>query len=85
MGKNYVWCYFITPAKFKSGIFEADFFDSVEEISFEGHMLMGPARIKDYLSGRYGDYMVLPSEEQRKAAVHAMLFDTKKDYKEYLE
>ena len=29
--------------------------------------------------------MKLPSEEQQKAAVHAMIFDTEKDYKEYLE
>ncbi len=82
---NYAWCYFITPAKFRSGIFEADFFDEVADIDFEGYQLLGPARIKDYLAYRYGDYMKLPSAEQQKAAVHAMFFDTEKDYKEYLE
>ncbi len=85
MQQGYDWCYFITPAKFRSGIFAADFFDSVSDISFDGHMLMGPAKIKEYLAYRYGDYMKLPSKEQQQAAVHAMLYDTEKDYKEYLE
>ena len=45
----------------------------------------GSEKIKEYLSYRYGDYMKLPSEEARKAAVHAMIFDTGTDYKKYLE
>ena len=45
---------------------------------------MGSEKIKEYLAYRYGDYMKLPSAEQQKAAVHAMVFDTQKDYTEYL-
>ncbi len=82
--KDYCWCYFITPAKFKSGIFKREFFDEYEEIDFERHMLFGPAKIKEYLAYRYGDYMKLPSEEQQKAAVHAKVYDVEKDYSEYL-
>lgn len=81
--KNYVWCYFITPAKFKSGLFAADFFDTCDEIEFEGYKLLCPAKIKEYLEYRYGDYMKLPSKEQQKAAVHAYMFDVNKDYIEY--
>lgn len=84
LARDYCWCYFITPAKFRSGIFEKDFFDKFEEVSFEGHMLLGPAKIKEYLEYRYGDYMKLPSEEHQKAAVHAMVYDVEKDYSEYL-
>lgn len=40
--------------------------------------------IKEYLKYRYGDYMKLPSLEQQHAAVHAMIFDTEKDYTEYI-
>ena len=82
---GYVWCYFITPAKFKSGIFEADFFDTKEEIDFEGKKLMCPAKIKQYLEYRYGDYTKLPSKEQQKAAVHAYIFDTENDYSKYIK
>lgn len=84
MSDNYAWCYFITPAKFKSGIFDAIFFDKTSEIEFEGYKLMCPAKIEEYLKYRYGDYMKLPSEEQQRVAVHAYLFDTEKDYKEYI-
>ena len=82
---NYVWCYFITPAKFKQGIFDAEYFDNTEKISFEGHMLLCPAKIKSYLECRYGDYMKLPSIEAQRAAVHAMIFDVEKDFKEYIK
>ena len=85
MKNGYVWCYFITPAKFRSGIFEADFFDTADEIDFEGYKLSCPAKIKEYLEYRYGDYMKLPSEEQQKAAVHAYIYDTEKDYSEYIK
>ena len=42
-------------------------------------------KIKEYLEYRYGDYMKLPSKEAQQAAVHAMLFDVNRDYKEYVK
>ena len=83
--ENFKYCYWITPAKFRNGLFDADFFSSPVDIPFEDTVLMGSKKIKEYLEYRYGDYMKLPSEEQQRAAVHAMIFDTQKDYKEYLE
>lgn len=82
--ENFKYCYWITPAKFKNGLFDEEFFSSPVDVPFEDTVLLGSERIKDYLTYRYGDYMKLPSEEQRKAAVHAMIYDTEKDYKEYL-
>lgn len=81
---NFMYCYWITPAKFRSGLFEASFFSEPEDIPFEDTLLLGSERIKEYLEYRYGDYMRLPSEEERKAAVHAIIFDVKKDYREYI-
>lgn len=83
--KNFKYCYWITPAKFKNGLFDASFFERPIEIPFEDTKLLASENIKQYLEYRYGDYMKLPSEEVRKAAVHAMLYDTEKDYREYLE
>lgn len=80
---KYKYCYWITPAKFKNGLFDASFFEFPIEIPFEDTMLLGSEKIKDYLEYRYGDYMKLPSEEAQKAAVHAMIYDTEKDYREY--
>jgi lipopolysaccharide cholinephosphotransferase len=82
---NYVWCYFITRAKFWQGIFNKKMFSEPVDIKFEDTVLLGSKYIQEYLSYRYGDYMKLPSEEQRKSAVHAMIYDTERDYREYIE
>ena len=82
---NFKYCYWITPAKFRNGLFDRSFFEHPVDIPFEDTVLLGSEKIKEYLEYRYGDYMKLPSEEQQKAAVHAMIFDTEKNYTEYLE
>ena len=81
---NYRYCYWITPAKFKNGLFHKSFFASAVDVPFEDTVLMGSEKIKEYLAYRYGDYMKLPSKEAQKAAVHAYVFDTEKDYTEYV-
>lgn len=84
MQDNFKYCYWITPAKFKNGLFDKDFFTAPVDIPFEDTCLLGAEKIKEYLTYRYGDYMRLPSVDQQKAAVHAFVYDTQKDYKEYL-
>lgn len=84
LSKGFKYCYWITPAKFRNGLFDSTFFSSPVDIPFEDTMLLGSAKIKEYLEYRYGDYMKLPSEKARKAAVHALIFDVHNDYKEYL-
>lgn len=82
--KNFKYCYWITPAKFHAGLFDASFFNSPIDIDFEDTKLMGSSHIKEYLKYRYGDYMRLPSLEQQKAAVHAMIYDVNNDYTTYI-
>lgn len=84
MTNNYCYSYWITRAKFTEGLFDASFFEDPLDIPFEDTVLLGSKKIKEYLVCRYGDYMKLPSKESQKAAVHAMIFDTNKDYTEYL-
>lgn len=84
MKERFKWCYWITPAKFRSGLFDKSFFEEPVDVPFEDTVLYGSKHIKEYLKYRYGDYMKLPSEEQQKAAVHAMIWDVNKDYSEYL-
>jgi lipopolysaccharide cholinephosphotransferase len=81
---NFKYCYWITPAKFRSGLFDKSFFAEPVDVPFEDTVLLGSEKIKDYLAYRYGDYMKLPSAEAQKAAVHAYFFDTEKDYTEYV-
>lgn len=83
--ENFKYCYWITPAKFRNGLFDMDFFENPIDVPFEDTVLLGSKKIKEYLAYRYGDYMKLPPEEQRESAIHAMLYDTQKDYSEYLQ
>lgn len=82
---DFKYCYWITPAKFRAGLFDAEFFESPVDIPFEDTVLLGSERIKEYLSYRYGDYMKLPSEQHRKTAVHAYIYDVTKDYTNYIK
>lgn len=84
LGDHFKYGYWITPAKFKNGLFDKDFFSSPIDIPFEDTFLYGSEKIKEYLEYRYGDYMKLPSEAQQKAAVHAYIYDVDKDYNYYL-
>jgi len=83
--QDFKYCYWITPAKFRNGLFDRSFFEEPVDVPFEDTVLLGSRKIKEYLAYRYGDYMKLPSVEQQKAAVHAMLYDTQRDYQEYME
>lgn len=85
LNDNYYYCYWITPAKFKNGIFDKSFFDDTEEIKFEDTYVLGSRKIKEYLEYRYGDYMKLPSKEQQAASVHAYIYDVNKNYTEYVK
>ncbi len=79
------YCYWITPAKFRKGIFAKEIIGEPQKVAFEDVILLGPAEIEKYLETRYGDYMKLPPEEQRIAAIHAEIYDTEKDYRDYFE
>lgn len=83
--KDFSYCYWITPAKFRNGLFDRSFFEQPVDIPFEDTVLLGSKKIKEYLSYRYGDYMKLPSKEAQAAAVHAYIFDTENDYTKYIQ
>lgn len=83
--EGFKWFYWITPASFRSGIFDRELFEDPVDVPFEDTMLLGSVHIKKYLEYRYGNYMILPPKEQQKAAVHAMIFDVNKDYTEYIK
>lgn len=85
LGSDFSYCYFITKANFRQGIFESNMFNKPTDVEFEDTILMGPADIVRYLEYRYGDYMRLPSQEEQKAAVHAEIYDTEVGFEEYFK
>ncbi len=82
---DYEYCYFITKAKFKQAIFPKEIFAEPVDVPFENVKLLAPTDIKRYLEIRFGNYMKLPPEKDRVAAMHAEIVDLGKDYKEYLK
>jgi len=81
---NFVFCYFITKANLRQGIFDSKIFKRPVDVLFEDIMVMGPTDIERYLELRYGDYMKLPSITEQKAAIHAEIYDTEVGYENYL-
>lgn len=78
------YCYWITPASFKKGLFSKDLFGTAKNIKFENTVLKAPQKIEEYLRLRYGNYMELPSENDRKATVHAEIYDCERDFSGYV-
>ena len=74
-------------AKFKNSFYPADIFKEQRFVAFEQVRLAVPKKVEDYLVYRYGKrYMEMP-DERTKAMYqsHAMVWDTEKDYREYLK
>lgn len=66
-------------------IYPRNLFESYTEIDFEGKMFPVISGYKEYLKITYGDYMTLPSEEERQAALHAEVVDLNTSYEVYVE
>ncbi len=70
-------------SKFSRSIYPAACFEKAEWIRFEDGIFPIPGKHDTLLKILYGDYMKLPSEEERKCKEHAILVDLKHSYKHY--
>lgn len=80
---DFAFCYFITKANFRQGVFGREIFQQPTDIQFEDTILMGPTNINKYLEIRFGNYLKLPSKSQQDASVHAEIFDTEVGFQEF--
>ena len=83
--QNFMYFHWVTRFSFNRGLFAADHCFPVTDIPFEDTTLLAPRNVRKMLEALYGDYMQLPSEAKRKAAVHAMFADIDRDYTFYIE
>ena len=74
-------------AKFQNSFYPSEDFCEQRYVPFENVKLAVPCGVERYLTIRYGPhYMEMPSEETKALyQSHAMIWDTKKDYREYLK
>ena len=79
----YVHCFLGGASKFSKSVFPSACFESKAQLNFENGEFCGPGDYDTVLSTLYGDYMTLPSEEERKCKEHAMLVDLRRDYTHY--
>lgn len=78
-----VHTFFTGTSKFEKGILPRSWITETEEMPFE-HLLEPVSKHYDkLLKTLYGDYMTLPSEDERKCKVHALLVDVERPYTEY--
>lgn len=82
--ENYKYNMFMDRVPFKKALLEPEQVENVTENEFEGLKLYGFKDMDGYLKQIFGDYMKLPSEEQRKKDIHAEIWDTEKNYNEYI-
>lgn len=82
--KSELYCNYLGKAKYKKGTYKKEWFETTKRVSFENVSLNAPIGVEDFLSERFGDYMRIPDIEQIRREQHAGIWDTEKDYREYL-
>lgn len=80
---SYVHSFLGGASKFSRSVYPTDCFARTAQLPFEGGQFPGPAGYDALLTILYGDYMTIPSEEDRKCKVHTVLVDLKKSYDTY--
>ena len=83
--KSHLYCNYLGKARYKKGTYKREWFESTKKVPFETVKLAVPVGVDHFLSERFGDYMKIPSAEQIKREQHADVWDTCKNYTEYLE
>ena len=69
MEKDFYYYHWMMKGSYNKSLFPREMFDLVEDIEFENTKLMCCKDAHKYLTQTYGDYMILPSEEQRLEAI----------------
>ncbi len=79
------YCNYLGKAKYKRGTYKREWFDNTKRVPFETVSLNVPIGVEDFLRERFGDYMKIPDLAQIRREQHAGIWDTEKDYREYLK
>lgn len=86
-GKNskMVHTFFAAASKYEKNIYPREWFTDTMELDFETGKFPVSARCDELLTKIYGDYMVLPPEEERGCKIHGQIVDLEHSYEMYIE
>lgn len=79
-----VQSFFSAASKFEKNIYSKDFLEKRTSMFFEGKEFPIPADYDGLLKILYGDYMKMPSEEERTLKKHVILVDLDNSYEKYI-
>ena len=82
-GSGFVHSFFGAGSSFHKNVFSERYFRERTTAGFEGFSYPIPRDYHSLLSVLYGDYMVIPSAENRQCKQHAILVDLNRSYEEY--
>lgn len=68
----------------KRGLYKKEWFVETEPVPFEKISLRVPKGLHEFLTERFGNYMIPPSEDRIKWEQHAKKWDAEKDFSEYI-
>ena len=77
------YCNFLGKAIYKKGLYKKEWFHKTVHIPFEKIQLRVPVGLHEFLTERFGDYMIPPSEDRIKWEQHALSWDTESDFLGY--
>lgn len=80
---KYVHCFLGGASKYSRSVFPSCWFADTDVLRFEDSEFLVPKGHDPLLKALYGDYMIIPVEEDRKCKQHAILVDLTKSYEEY--
>lgn len=79
-GSAYVHSFLGGASKYSRSVYPASCFGGTKLLPFGDGQYPAPAGAEELLGILYGDYMRIPTEEERGCKKHALLVDLKKDY-----
>lgn len=80
---EHVHTFVACTSRYAKGVYRREWIEKTVLMDFEGGRYPVSAYYDELLTTLYGDYMKLPSEEERKIKEHAILIDTERNYTEY--
>lgn len=80
-----VHTFFGAASRYEKNIFPRQWFEQRVEVVFSGKNYPVPASFDAMLTQIYGDYMVLPADEEKRCKVHGVIVDPDNSYEQYLD